>query len=101
MYHGKCFDGEGECVGIPSMEKPPRARLREFPVVELDSSIWVWTGDAARAETALIPRAFRIEDPERPMQHDAIVYDAHYQLIHDNLCDLATSISRTKPRSAP
>ena len=49
-YHGWRFDGTGACRHIPSLspDQPVRpAGARAYPVVEQDSYVWVWTGDAA------------------------------------------------------
>lgn len=89
MYHGLTLDKVGACVGMPMLETPPEISVRTYPVHEGSSWIWVWMGDPARADPALIPDAFRLGDPEAPMRHNSIEYDAHYQLVHDNLCDLS------------
>lgn len=89
MYHGLAFDGSGRCVAAPLQSTPPNASVRVYPIVEKDSWLWVWMGDPARADEALIPDAHGIENPLRPMRSNSIEYDAHYQLLHDNLCDLS------------
>lgn len=89
IYHGMAFDWEGRCVHVPGMTKPPQVQLRLYPIVEKDDWLWVWTGDIDAADEALIPDAFGITNPNRPMRSGRIEYDAHYQLIHDNLCDLS------------
>jgi len=89
MYHGMTFDTDGRCVRMPLMDQAPDVSIRICPVVEKDSWIWVWTGDPALADESLIPSAFGIDDPERPMRSNSIEYDAYYQLVHDNLCDLS------------
>lgn len=89
MYHGMTFDGDGRCLSMPLLSTCPDVRLRVYPVVEKDDWLWVWTGDPAAADEAQIPSAFGIGDPARPMQSNSIEYDAHYQLLHDNLCDLS------------
>lgn len=89
MYHGMSFDGGGACIAMPLMASAPDVRLRAYPVIEQDDWLWVWMGDPAAADATLIPRAFGISDPERPMRSNSIEYDAHYQLVHDNLCDLS------------
>lgn len=89
LYHGMKFGSDGRCQHVPLLDSPPDVSIRTYPVVEKDSWIWVWTGDSEKADESLIPDAFGIDDPARPMQADSIEYDAHYQLIHDNLCDLS------------
>ncbi|MCJ1961389.1 aromatic ring-hydroxylating dioxygenase subunit alpha [Novosphingobium mangrovi (ex Hu et al. 2023)] len=89
MYHGMKFGPDGRCAHVPLLETPPKVAIRTYPVVEKDSWIWVWMGDADRADEALIPDAHGIDNPEQPMRANSIEYDAHYQLVHDNLCDLS------------
>jgi phenylpropionate dioxygenase-like ring-hydroxylating dioxygenase large terminal subunit len=55
-YHGLRFDPAGACVHIPGQSAiPPRARVEAFPVREAHGWVWLWIGDAARADPALIP----------------------------------------------
>lgn len=89
MYHGLTLDAGGACVGMPLLDRPPEARVRGYPVEERHSWIWIWMGDPPLADPDLIPVAFGLDDPEAPMRHNSIEYDAHYQLVHDNLCDLS------------
>jgi phenylpropionate dioxygenase-like ring-hydroxylating dioxygenase large terminal subunit len=58
-------------------------------VVERSSWIWVWPGDPAQADPALVPDAFGLDNPEWRMLSGGIDYDADYQLLNDNLCDLS------------
>jgi phenylpropionate dioxygenase-like ring-hydroxylating dioxygenase large terminal subunit len=55
-YHGLRFDQQGACVFMPTGgEPPPRAKLRSYPIVERHHLLWIWMGDAASADPALIP----------------------------------------------
>ena len=116
MYHGLKFSASGDCVEIPSSERIPKGvAVRSFPVLEQDRWIWVWMGEATRADPALIPRALGHEDPEYTIETGELDYDANYQLIHDNLLDLThlsyvhentlgrknTSWGQTQPTSEP
>lgn len=90
MYHGLKFAPSGQCVEIPGQSViPPHARVRAFPVVERDCWVWVWMGNPALADPALIPRGLHHGDPNWWMQTGELVYEANYQLINDNLLDLA------------
>src|SRR5262245_60786802 len=54
-YHGLVIDGSGCCVHIPGQPQiPESARVRNYPAVEKDRIVWVWMGDAAKADTAMI-----------------------------------------------
>ncbi|HEX4829002.1 MAG TPA: Rieske 2Fe-2S domain-containing protein, partial [Xanthobacteraceae bacterium] len=62
-YHGMRFDGAGKCVEIPGQPNiPPRAKVRAYPTVERYRWIWIWPGDAALADPALIPDFFEPND---------------------------------------
>ena len=90
MYHGLRFRCDGVCVEVPgSTRVPPRLAARSFPVVERSSWIWVWPGDPAKADPALVPEAFGLDNPEWVMRASAMDYEADYQLLNDNLCDLS------------
>lgn len=52
-YHGWTYDGDGNCVRVPSEgrgEPTRKLRIERFPVRELDGLVWVWMGDPERAE---------------------------------------------------
>lgn len=54
-YHGMTFDCSGQCVRVPSQQNiPPTARVRVFPLVERYNAVWIWMGDPAAADSALI-----------------------------------------------
>lgn len=89
MYHGMMFDQTGVCVGAPLLDSAPKLALKTYPVIAKNSWLWVWMGAPHAADPDLIPTAFGVDDPEQPMRFNSIEYDAHYQLIHDNLCDLS------------
>ena len=55
-YHGLRFGPDGLCVEIPGGERiPPDLRVRRYPIVERYGWVWVWPGDAQRADPALVP----------------------------------------------
>ena len=88
MYHGLKFDRTGQCIEIPGQDMIPRtARVRAFPAVAKHSWIWVWMGDPARADEALIPPAVGFEDAGWTLRSGHMDYEAGYQLINDNLTD--------------
>ena len=89
-YHGLMFDQTGACVSSPYTKNPPAAaKVRSFPVQEQDRILWVWLGDAAKADIALIPRfAYHADSGTRVVFGDSLVR-AHYELATDNLMDLS------------
>jgi vanillate O-demethylase monooxygenase subunit len=90
MYHGIKFDGSGKCVQIPGQEMiPPKLKVRSYPVVERSHFIWVWMGDAAQADPALIVDLPYLNDPNWKGIPAYLHYDASYLLIVDNLSDFS------------
>jgi phenylpropionate dioxygenase-like ring-hydroxylating dioxygenase large terminal subunit len=89
-YHGIKYDGGGVCTEIPGQATiPPRARLRSYPVVERQGWIWFWPGDPGLADEAKIPRPEALGEPGWKIRTGMLPYDAHYELVNDNLLDLS------------
>jgi phenylpropionate dioxygenase-like ring-hydroxylating dioxygenase large terminal subunit len=99
MYHGMKYDRSGVCVEIPGQNLiPPKARVKAYKAVEKHGWIWLWMGDLALADVALIPAAVGPEDPAYNLRYGQIDYDANYLLINDNLTDF-THLSYVHPKS--
>jgi len=90
MYHGLLFDPDGRVVEIPGQDLIPQtARVRSWPVVDRHSWLWIWMGDAEKADPALIPPAVGLEDPDYILGHGHLDYAAEARLINDNLLDFS------------
>jgi phenylpropionate dioxygenase-like ring-hydroxylating dioxygenase large terminal subunit len=90
MYHGFRFGQNGVCNHIPGQKLiPPKARVKAFPVVEKHSWIWVWMGDPALADEALIPQAVGLDSTRYTLRCGQMDYQANYLLINDNLTDFS------------
>ncbi len=90
MYHGIKYDASGKCVQIPGQDMiPPKLRVRSYPVVERSPFIWVWMGEAAKADPALIVELPYLDDPAWKGIPAYLHYDASYLLIVDNLSDFS------------
>lgn len=90
MYHGLLFSPEGLCTEIPGQSViPPQARVRAFPTLERHSWLWVWMGEANKADPALIPPAVGLDDPAWTLRSGQIDYEASYVLVNDNLTDFS------------
>jgi vanillate O-demethylase monooxygenase subunit len=64
--------------------------VRSIPVVERHGAIWVWVGDADKADPQRIPDFFYHDHPDWvDMGHGFIPIKAHCQLVVDNLLDLS------------
>jgi phenylpropionate dioxygenase-like ring-hydroxylating dioxygenase large terminal subunit len=90
MYHGIKFEGSGKCVQIPGQDMiPPKLRVPAYPVTQRGPFIWIWMGDAAKADPALIVDLPYLQDPQWKGIPAYLHYDANYLLIVDNLSDFA------------
>jgi len=64
MYHGLKFDPGGKCIQIPGQENIPKGLgVRSYPVVEKQHIVWIWMGEAAKADPALILDISYLDDP--------------------------------------
>lgn len=88
MYHGLRFGCDGVCNEMPARDQAPPLRVRTFPVVERWDWVWVWMGDPELANPDEIPEAFGLQG-DYDMRSGAMDYDANWELINDNLCDLS------------
>jgi len=92
LYHGLQFDCTGRCTHSPHGDgvPPPRAKVRTFPVVERYGFIWVWMGDAERADEALLPDFSLLPGPHpNGVGYGYMHMKANYELIVDNVMDLS------------
>jgi phenylpropionate dioxygenase-like ring-hydroxylating dioxygenase large terminal subunit len=90
MYHGIKYDGSGKCVQIPGQDMiPPKLRVRNYPIAERGHFIWIWMGDAAKADPALIIDLPYLQDSNWKGIPAYLHYKANYLLIVDNLSDFS------------
>lgn len=90
MYHGLLFAPDGKVAQIPGQDLiPPKARVRSYPVADKHDWIWVWMGDPALADEALIPPAVGISEPDWVLGHGQLDYAAEARLVCDNLLDFS------------
>jgi vanillate O-demethylase monooxygenase subunit len=92
-YHGFTFDRSGACVHIPSTDRvQPGMRVLSYPIVERWSWLWIWMGDPALADPALIPdhrTVLGVEDPGMTAAGGGYLQiGCRYQLLHENILDL-------------
>lgn len=89
-YHGLEYDCTGACVKIPGqLSVPGGAGVRAYPLVERHRYLWIWMGDPRRADVSLIPDYGKLDDPDWGTSRIQLNYEAHYQLVVDNLLDLS------------
>ncbi|HSV51643.1 MAG TPA: Rieske 2Fe-2S domain-containing protein, partial [Burkholderiaceae bacterium] len=89
-YHGLKFDAQGICVDAPGIAVvPAKARVKTYPVVLHNNWVFVWMGDPAQADRALLPDNFSCADPAWRHKPGYMHYDTPYLLICDNLLDFS------------
>jgi vanillate O-demethylase monooxygenase subunit len=89
-YHGLVIDTDGQCVSVPGQRLvPPGAAVRRYPLVEKNQFLWIWPGDPAQADPALIVDFPYHDDQARwPHKHTMYPIKGNYMLMVDNLMDL-------------
>ena len=89
-YHGLTFDCAGDCVAAPTQPDriPARARVRSYPVVDRYRLLWIWMGDAEKADPDLI---FPIDNWDNPAwgatDGGVMEIGCNYLWMVDNLLD--------------
>lgn len=91
-YHGLRFDATGACVHNPhgDCRIPAAAKVAAYPVIERHLAVWIWMGDAALADPALIPDYSFLEAALATARNTGYLPTrANYQLLADNIMDLS------------
>ena len=96
-YHGLEFGPDGMCRTVPSGGPIARTMsVHSFPLVEIWNWIWIWPGDPAKADPALIPdhhHALGLTDPALHAYSGLMMeFDCNYLHAYENLLE-ATHIS--------
>ena len=88
-YHGIRFGPDGHCTHIPAQSEIPAGfASRAYPVVEKTALVYVWMGEAEKADESLIPDFFENSGPGWKAMPDYLHIDANWQIVVDNLLDL-------------
>ncbi len=87
-YHGLEMGCDGKVIAMPGQRVRGFPPVRSYPVVERYGFVWVWPGDAARADAALIPHQPWADHPEWAYGGGLYHIQADYRLMIDNLMDL-------------
>lgn len=89
-YHGLRFDRHGACVHNPqgNGQIPASARLKSYPLLERYGALWVWMGDAERADPASLPDFSHIDDAGRWTVRGSHQVACNYLVMVENLMDL-------------
>ena len=88
-YHGLTFDCTGTCTRVPGGEKIPHvACVRSYPIHERYGLLWVWMGDADKADPSLIFHVDHWGDPAWGLNRgDSMAINCNYLYMTDNLLD--------------
>ncbi len=87
-YHGLVMGCDGHTVAMPGHRVRAFKPIRSYPVVERHGFVWVWPGDAALADEALLPALPWADDPEWAYGGGLSHIACDYRLMVDNLMDL-------------
>jgi vanillate O-demethylase monooxygenase subunit len=89
-YHGLLFDASGRCVEIPGADSvPEKARVQTYPIAVKNKWVFVWMGDPARADPAMLPDNFSCDSPDWDYVPGYLHYETPQELICDNLLDFS------------
>jgi phenylpropionate dioxygenase-like ring-hydroxylating dioxygenase large terminal subunit len=90
-YHGLQFGPSGACTLNPhgSGKIPVTARVRAYPVAVRYARVWIWMGEAARADVTTLPELAFLESPRMRSLDGRMTIAAPYGLPLDNLMDLS------------
>ena len=107
-YHGLEMGCEGKTVCMPQQRVERFPAVKKFPCVERYGFIWVWPGDAEKADASTIPHQAWANDPAWAYGGGLYHVKADYRLMIDNLMDLthetyvhATSIGQPEIDETP
>lgn len=90
LYHGLKFDTHsGRCVEIPGQPRIGEVGVKTYPVIEREGWLFVWMGDAAAADPALVPPVVGPQSDTWTVARSHMDYQANYVLINDNLSDFS------------
>jgi phenylpropionate dioxygenase-like ring-hydroxylating dioxygenase large terminal subunit len=91
QYHGWEYNGCGELVGVGHTlfgKSMPKCKIRHYPVKVRYGLIWIFFGDAERAEQVKMPEIPELEGEKRwecvPVD---FTWGAHHSMIIDNVSD--------------
>lgn len=90
-YHGMTFDCEGKCVRVPGQDNvPSTAYVESYPVHEKNEIVWVWMGEADKANTDDVFDLPEFHDENwHAHQGEALHLKSHYLNVAENLVDPA------------
>lgn len=89
-YHGLRYDATGRCVEIPMQTSVPSSvRVRAYRTEERGPFVWIWMGDAAKADPATLPHQEWISSADWDQRWGYLYVQGSYVHLHENLLDLS------------
>ena len=89
-YHGLVIDSQGRAAEMPLKNEPVNKSIcvKTYPVVERHRFVWIWIGEADKADPALIPNFWPCSHPDWTFDGGYDPVKCDYRLLIDNLMDL-------------
>lgn len=88
-YHGFRYDTRGDCVEVPSAPACPKnIGVERYALVERGPLVWIWMGDAARADESLLREQAWLGDAAWASSQGYFDLRSNYVSMHENLLDL-------------
>ncbi|HEY2255811.1 MAG TPA: aromatic ring-hydroxylating dioxygenase subunit alpha [Variovorax sp.] len=107
-YHGLQMGCDGKTIAMPGQRVRGFPAIRAYPVIERYGFVWVWPGDADKADPAALHHLEWAENPEWAYGGGLFHIQCDYRLMIDNLMDLthetyvhATSIGQPEIDETP
>lgn len=107
-YHGLEMGCEGKAVAMPGQRVQSFQTIRSYPVLERYGFLWVWPGDADKADPGKLLQFEFLDNPAWAYGGGLYHVKAGYELMIDNLMDLthetyvhATSIGQAEIDETP
>jgi len=86
-FHGWRFDGEGQLVEVPRLDRPPRASAHAWPVCERNGRIFVWHHAADEPPSYDIIEYRHDEASWTPWRNNRYRVRVHVQDLTENIID--------------
>lgn len=87
-YHGLKVGCDGRTISMPGQRVRGFPAIRSYPLVERHGFVWVWPGEAARADERQIPDLPWAHDADWAFGGGLYQIACDYRLMIDNLMDL-------------
>ena len=90
-YHGLLIGSDGQALEMPVRAEKTHKSIctKVYPIAERHRFVWIWIGDASRADTSLIPDFWPCSDPNWTFDGGYYPIKCDYRLVIDNLMDLS------------